>query len=155
MRRYTYSMRTHIFVCRHIHNRAPASESSRQTARTPPYVSIRQHTSAYVSIRQHTSRYVSIRQHTSGFVSIRQHTSPASVSTKSLLASMRTSSAARRASSESGMSPTIYVIIRQHTPAYVSIRQDTPAHASTRQHTSTYASIHQHTSAHVSIREHT
>jgi len=27
----------------------------------PPYVSIRQHTSAYVSIRQHTSAYVSIR----------------------------------------------------------------------------------------------
>ena len=37
----------------------------------PPYVSIRQHTSAYDRIRQHTSAYVSIRQHTSVYVSIR------------------------------------------------------------------------------------
>jgi hypothetical protein len=72
--------------------------SSPQNA-TPPYVSIRQHTSAYVSrIRQHTSADLtlaadlSIRQHTSAYVSIRQHTSA-------------------------------YVSMRQHTSACVSIRQ--------------------------------
>jgi hypothetical protein len=54
----------------HVSHATSASHPISFTCVHPPYVSIRQHTSAYGSIRRHTSAYVSTRQQTSANVSI-------------------------------------------------------------------------------------
>ena len=96
-------------------SRRPTSRASSDCH--PPYVSVRQHTSAYVtyvSICQHTSEYVSIRQHTSAYVSIasrRQHTS-AYVSIRHR--------ARRRPTCRASSDCTAYCRQRQYTITYVA-----------------------------------